>query len=81
MVMGGNPQVGDVTDVIFVPAATEANKLPEPVVFDNVRVLDVKPATGSPNYIVGIALPSNRRIKFASLSFGSDPLIARRPLL
>jgi hypothetical protein len=80
-VMGGDLQVGDVIDVIFVPAATAANKVPEPVVFDNVRVLNVKPITGSPNYIVSIALPANRRIKFASLSFGSDLLIARRTFL
>jgi hypothetical protein len=81
MVMNGNLQVGDVIDVIFVPAATEANKFPKPVVFDNVRVLDVKPTPGGPNYTVSIVLPSNQLIKFASMSFGSRPIIARRTLI
>ena len=80
-VMGGDLRAGDVIDLIFVPAATEANKMPEPVVFDNIRVLDLKPLTGSANYIVNIVLPSNRRVKFASLSFGTDLLIARITLL
>jgi hypothetical protein len=79
-IMGGNLQIGDVVEVIIVPAPTETDSLPDPVIFDGVRVLDIKQVAGSQNFVVVIALPSNRRIKFAALSFGSNLLITRKTL-
>ncbi len=77
--LGGGLQPGDKVDVIIVPAVIAPNSMPLPVMFENLRVLDIKLANNDSESVVVVALPSTRQIEFAANSLDSKVVITRRP--
>jgi Flp pilus assembly protein CpaB len=87
MVLGGNLGTGDVVDIIVVPAATEAQPRPMPVSFDNILVLDVKPAANdeaidgpksNQPFVIIIALPTDKKEDFVAHIAAGAMLLTRR---
>jgi len=88
MVLGGGLHAGDVVDIVLVPAATEAEPSPSPVLFENILILDVRPSPesqatdGKPAdhpFVVIVALPLDRRLEFATTSARATLLITQKP--
>jgi hypothetical protein len=86
MVLGGNLRASDVVDVIFAPAPSDAQPAPEPTLFENLLVLDVKSvpiekaADSSQRhepYVVVVALPVDRRDEFVAHSAAGTMLLTR----
>lgn len=77
--LGGSLQAGDIVDITFASPTAKAGSSPSPVVFPNILVLDVKPASqaNSPSAVV-IALPSKRQKEFATHSQRATPLFSRK---
>jgi Flp pilus assembly protein CpaB len=77
--LGGSLQAGDIVDITFASATAKAVSSSSPIVFQNILVLDVKPASqaNSPSVVV-IALPSKRQKEFASYSISATLLVSRK---
>ncbi|NEO98687.1 MAG: hypothetical protein F6K58_08395 [Symploca sp. SIO2E9] len=87
MTLGGNLKAGDVIDITLVPVAIESEPQPEPVTFSDILVLDVKlmqekksfaEQVSEQPFVVVIALPTVRRLEFATQSAGVTVLLTRK---
>jgi hypothetical protein len=87
MTLGNALRAGDVIDITLVPEAANVEPPAAPSVFENLLVLDVRPAadpkrvekTSETPFIVIIALPIARRQEFAARSAHSKVLLSRKP--
>jgi hypothetical protein len=86
MIFGGDLQKNSTVDLILTPAATKQRIPPEPILFANLKVLEVKSTPRipkddnklpEPSYAVVVALPIERRFEFAIKSPGATFLITK----
>ncbi|MCC3499429.1 MAG: hypothetical protein JGK03_15355 [Microcoleus sp. PH2017_25_DOB_D_A] len=78
--LGGSLQVGDIADIMLVPATTKSG-FSSPTLFPNILILDVKAASqanSSSASVIVIALPLKRQQEFISKSFGATLLLTRK---
>jgi Flp pilus assembly protein CpaB len=79
--LGGSLQPGDTVDIMLIPATVKAGSSPSPIVFPNILVLDIKPASqanASSTAVVVIALPVKRQNEFAVHSQRGTLLFSRQ---
>lgn len=90
MLLGGELQKGERIDLILVPKPNKPHQPPDPILFTDLNVLDVKRTGRIPkddnilpehSHTVVVALPKERRFEFAAKSLGATFLITQRKKL
>lgn len=83
MVLGDTLRAGDVVDLLLVRDGTTDQRMSLPALFENILVLDVRPASkdraSEAAFIIVLALPKTEREGFAKSSAAARCIIARRP--
>lgn len=87
MILGGNLQPGDMVDIMAVPAIIQKEPFAALFMFEDILVLDIKPAPTSQTsagehsspFVIVLALPLDRRIEFVSRTANATLQITRQP--
>lgn len=85
LILGGTIERGDFVDIALIPKPTKKQTVPEPINFNDILVLDIKPASSnqvnnnlSSELVLIIAIPQQRQQEFTKHITQGKLLITRR---